>query len=69
MQLGFLAAEVEAEWRNIKGDNQLVLCQREREQSNQDIKILKDGRITLLGPVTQSELQTRSRIQSGGGDW
>ena len=39
---------------------------REREQSNQDMKILKDGRITLLGPVTQSELQTRSRIQSGG---
>ena len=31
LQLGFLAAEVEAEWRNIKGDNQLVLCQRERE--------------------------------------
>ena len=56
-------------WRR-RGETSKVIISwfsvREREQSNQDMKILKDGRITLLGPVTQSELQTRSRIQSGG---
>ena len=59
-------------WRRSGETSKVIISWfsvREREQSNQDIKILKDGRITLLGPVTQSELQTRSRIQSGGGDW